>query len=607
MIGIPEPDEKLNEISSQKNLCIITHEGLDAAFILKSLGSDRGKIYPKDLIELGKSNIFKRNLHPNEEKNLPPKLVSIWAFNIKNENYDYSETNDYYENNRQNYKRYLEATLASISKKVMSQESKEKLRALNIETDENYRKYRNNHEIYFYFKNAEYEEMKKRIDSLLIFPPNNGLRKDTVKSLINIINEIKQFKNEKLIRNVLIKLSQFNTNLIGSFFSIMSKDENGKMFQFLNNKRNIRNGKKAKESIQKRIQLFQTDVKKLFDDESDNINENSVDSTSSLKIELLGQIYKCKEDFKEKISSYFEIYIEKVKNFYEKNPEVSKKYELNKNLTDEYDFKYFVEENLPTFDEQFKTLKEDFVKSTTEIICAKYDSIKTEIYLEKESKNNQNGLESLNLLYENSTILKAKKIIISNKELVDNENCPKLFMSSSSTKIPSSNTILLEIKDLNTKYESKEMKELDYVKSLAKLLKDKKLLSNYARNDNTEARIKKILEWKSNEAKWNFSRSLSSISKATTKDFDIELVLELKLENDNEIDKLKINCDNTSYLKIENKIKSLNKKQASTRNENFQDENIVLNPIFIWINFENLIQQKTINNRNNSKNHLTNY
>jgi hypothetical protein len=51
MIGIPEPDEKLNEISSQKNLCIITHEGLDAAFILKSLGSDRGKIYPKDLIE----------------------------------------------------------------------------------------------------------------------------------------------------------------------------------------------------------------------------------------------------------------------------------------------------------------------------------------------------------------------------------------------------------------------------------------------------------------------------------------------------------------------------------------------------------------------------
>jgi len=240
MIGIPEPDEKLNEISSQKNLCIITHEGLDAAFILKSLGSDRGKIYPKDLIELGKSNIFKRNLHPNEEKNLPPKLVSIWAFNIKNENYDYSETNDYYENNRQNYKRYLEATLASISKKVMSQESKEKLRALNIETDENYRKYRNNHEIYFYFKNAEYEEMKKRIDSLLIFPPNNGLRKDTVKSLINIINEIKQFKNEKLFRNILIKLSQFNTNLIGSFFSIMSKDENGKMFQFLNNKVNTR-------------------------------------------------------------------------------------------------------------------------------------------------------------------------------------------------------------------------------------------------------------------------------------------------------------------------------------------------------------------------------
>jgi hypothetical protein len=93
---------------------------------------------------------------------LPPKLVSIWAFNIKNENYDYSETNDYYENNRQNYKRYLEATLASLSKKVMSQESKEKLRALNIETNENYRKYRNNHEIYFYFKNAAYEEMKKK-------------------------------------------------------------------------------------------------------------------------------------------------------------------------------------------------------------------------------------------------------------------------------------------------------------------------------------------------------------------------------------------------------------------------------------------------------------
>jgi len=269
---------------------------------------------------------------------------------------------------------------------------------------------------------------------------------------------------------------------------------------------------------------------------------------------------------------------------------------LNKNLTDEYDFKYFVEEILPTFDEQFKTLSDDFVKSSTEKICAKYDSIKTEIYLEKESKNNQNGLESLNLLYENSTIIKAKKIIISNKELVDNENFPKLFISSSSTKIPSSNKILLEIKDLNTKYELEEIEELDHVKSLAKLLKDKKLLSNYARNNNTEARIKKILEWKSNGAKWNFSRSLSSISKAAIKDFDIELFLELKFENDNEIDKLKINCDKTSHLKIENKIKSLNKKQASTRDENFQDENIVLNPRFIWINFENLIQQKTINN-----------
>ncbi len=160
-------------------------------------------------------------------------------------------------------------------------------------------------------------------------------------------------------------------------------------------------------------------------------------------------------------------------------------------------------------------------------------------------------MESLNLLYENSTIIKAKKIIISNKELVDNENFPKLFISSSSTKIPSSNKILLEIKDLNTKYELEEIEELDHVKSLAKLLKDKKLLSNYARNNNTEARIKKILEWKSNEAKWNFSSSLSSISKATIKDFDIELFLELKFENDNEIDKLKINCDKTSHLKIE--------------------------------------------------------
>jgi hypothetical protein len=121
-----------------------------------------------------------------------------------------------------------------------------------------------------------------------------------VKSLINIINEIKQFKNEKLFRNILIKLSQFNTNLIGSFFSIMSKDENGKMFQFLNNKVNTRIGIKAKESIQKRIQLFQTDVNRLFDDELDNSNENSVDSTSSLKSELLGQVHKCKEDFKKK-------------------------------------------------------------------------------------------------------------------------------------------------------------------------------------------------------------------------------------------------------------------------------------------------------------------
>jgi hypothetical protein len=160
----------------------------------------------------------------------------------------------------------------------------------------------------------------------------------------------------------------------------MSKDENGKMFQFLNNKVNTRIGIKAKESIQKRIQLFQTDVNRLFDDELDNSNENSVDSTGSLKSELLGQVHKCKEDFKKKISSYFEKYIEKVKNYYEKNPEVSIKYELNKNLTDEYDFKYFVEEILPTFDEQFKTLSDDFVKSTTEKICAKYDSIKTEIY-----------------------------------------------------------------------------------------------------------------------------------------------------------------------------------------------------------------------------------
>jgi hypothetical protein len=367
----------------------------------------------------------------------------------------------------------------------------------------------------------------------------------------------------------------------------MSKDENGKMFQFLNNKINKNKDKKAKESIQKEIKLFETKVKRFLLDELNKSNENYFD-----------QLCEYKEELKQKINQYFENYIKRIKTFYEKTPEAGIKYELNKNLTDEYDFKYFVEENVPIFDDEFEKLSKDFVKSTAEKICAKYDSIKTEIYFEKGSKNNQNGLESLNLLYENSKIIKAKKIIISNNELTDNENFPKLLISSSSTKIPSSNTILLEIEDLNKKYESKEMEESDYVKNLARLLKDRKLLSNHAHDHNIENRIKKILKWKTNEFEFElkFCENLSSVSKATIKDFDIEIFLELKLDFENEIDKFKINCDQTSYLKIEKKLKSLNEKQVTTRDENFQDENIALNPIFIWINFENLIQQKTINN-----------
>ena len=59
MIGIP--DEELKDIADKRNLCIISHEGLDAAFFYKK-GNDRGRIYPKDFIDLSKSNIFKHFL-----------------------------------------------------------------------------------------------------------------------------------------------------------------------------------------------------------------------------------------------------------------------------------------------------------------------------------------------------------------------------------------------------------------------------------------------------------------------------------------------------------------------------------------------------------------
>ncbi len=173
LVGVP--DEELKELANQRNSSIILHEGLDAAFILKRTDSDRGKIYPKDLIELNKSSIFKRNLHSNEEKNLPPKLVSIWAFEVNNlENYDYSEQTNYYENNSENFKQHLEASLDTISKKIMNEEAKQKLR--QFENNQNYKAYRTDHEIYSYFKNCEYEEMKSRIGMCNIFRYGQSFR-----------------------------------------------------------------------------------------------------------------------------------------------------------------------------------------------------------------------------------------------------------------------------------------------------------------------------------------------------------------------------------------------------------------------------------------------
>jgi len=381
----------------------------------------------------------------------------------------------------------------------------------------------------------------------------------------------------------------------------MSKEKSGEMFKFLNkNKVKLRQNRKNKGHIKKKITFFQMNINKILEAlKQQKDNQISInDSNSSLKNELDAKLNRQKEISKREISSYFTSYTKTIRDFYDKcNPDVRAKYEINPYFTNEY-FEEFVSENLPTFESDCEKFTDDLVESTNKIMSDKYDSVKHEIYFEKESKNNQNGLSSLKLLYENSKILKAKKTIISNKEVIDNENFPRLLNSSTSSRIPCSSGNLEKIQALINKIQSFKLSEAAYfdqsLNDLVKLLKVEHLISARLQANNIKNRIKSTLNWKPTKYKNIYSDHLQTRSKFTMEEFEIKKYFESKLNNDKK--NLNINCAMDVHLQIKSKIDALNKKLAIKRDDNFQDKNIALNPIFIWISFENLISNKTINN-----------
>ena len=206
--------------------------------------------------------------------------------------------------------------------------------------------------------------------------------------------------------------------------------------------------------------------------------------------------------------------------------------------------------------------------------------------LEKDGRNSLT-INMMNSLYKNNDFIKEKQIIISKTEHFDNENFPKLFYSSYSTHLPCSTQNLAELTkliiDVDPKYYYNGVKSEEIVN----YLKDKKLISKCSRNDLTRKRINNIIAWKKTNFFNVLSKDLSDGSKSLMVHSNLKYL---------ETDLNKIKCVEEVHQKIIEKILAINEKLASKRDENFQDTNIALSPIFIWVNYQNLVSQKVINN-----------
>lgn len=339
LIGVP--DSELDQKAHERNMKAIFYNGLDIAFILKRDSNNRGTILPEDLINLNKSDLFKHKFNSTKilQEVSPPKIVSVWSFEINQKNHDNFPDN-YYTNNQLIYRNYLMKSLNILSKKIITQELINKLKDAKHPDFEKYQD-----EVYLFFKNSEFKEIQDRLDAFLYFPSGHSLRKNTIATLNEIILDTIRYKQNKLEKKMLRQLLLVNTRLKNKFYNSMSQSEGGSLFKHLNVYKNSkRKNNINKSTIKKKIDVFIIEANRIQ-------NENDEESYLNEQLELK------KNKFVDKICKVFKEYIENIRNYIEKMNETNA-FIINNSIND-----IFCRNSIETFlQENFGDLKKIILK-----------------------------------------------------------------------------------------------------------------------------------------------------------------------------------------------------------------------------------------------------
>ena len=457
MIGVPDPT--LKKLAHERNLIAIRNENLDVVFLVKRDGNDRGFVNAENLINLNDSDIFKRTFKTNFI--FPPKLVSVWAFNMDKINEINSDTTrdlnvNFYNSEKQQYQNHLHLSLLRISKKKTSQENENKL--LELKEKVEFKKF-SKKKIYADFENTEHKEIESRLSALLYFPETHPLGKSTTEELNALFDEVYLFKKKKQNEKLLSELNKINTETVCKLYSKSSK-VNDQMFKFTRIyratiKKDSSNILKIetefeiffKEINQLRLDLDNKRKKRKVKNDDNNIYDNEC---SILALNIFQDL---KNRFIDRIIKIFTDNISHIRKFFEEKINQKENYNINEFL--DYNFyRQFLVREFDALDQSnlerpilnFKKKNLQALKSKT---LDKYKSIKDEIYC--ENKTNDRNKKALQILIENDNQIKLIKKQYQTgdflEDVFDTTNEPVLLRGKQSTTSVNSSNLFELIKN----------------------------------------------------------------------------------------------------------------------------------------------------------------
>jgi len=571
MVGVP--DKNLKEVAHKRNLKIIKEQGLDIVFIVKNDSGLRGNIFPADLIELNKSDIFMRTMVC-----FSPKLISVWAFNVdklKDITEDTKKlTEEEYIDMKETYSKYLHLSLLQITKKKMSQEAENKLKQLILKDYLEFQQEKNKPSN-LYFLNREHKEIEQRLSAFLYYPEGHPLRKVSIKSFEEILKEVYEFKKKKKMEVILSESYKVNTVIMCKYFSKMIRSQNNIMFKFLHKYKSTENIDIIKKlELEKTLTLFFREINKAKCNSYKKLKilNKIKDEKKISKLEENLNIHHTtiKKDFVEKIIKIFMDKIIYIDNFLSKKLEVKDSYVINSDLNENA-----YREILNSEINDLKSInKLGYKKRLKNIILEKYESIKDEYYFDKSNdfSKKDNFIKTLKNYKKNIESIKSKYTSDQNlPDFSDRPNDPALLLSKKSTNSVESSDLREEI--------SREP-----VKKLEKLITGKLYNSNV--NQKTKIKIKHQINRIKDYSKIHLS--IGELNLPENHEFNIRFSLEsnfhlvtLSLDS--------ITCiDNAIKVKLNN---ILNKKYQLE--SNIDDQDNILDTIFIWLSSSNIVEELT--------------